>query len=177
MFCPLGDLPDPGIGILSLASLALQADSYCWAIRDFNFMLVVSFKCYLSSFFFLIMKNFWIFKIALSALNEIMVFPYVMWMWCTVACLLACLLRRCSHVLLCATPMGHSPPGSSVHRILEKRTMEWVAISFSNMVHDTNAFCNDDAFLHSRKNHTCVYCTILIIWIDINDYFYMHIYR
>ena len=29
MFRPLGDLPDPGIGILSLASLALQADSYC----------------------------------------------------------------------------------------------------------------------------------------------------
>ena len=29
MFRPLGDLPDPGIGILSLASLALQTDSYC----------------------------------------------------------------------------------------------------------------------------------------------------
>ena len=29
MFHPLGGLPDPGIGPLSLASAALQADSYC----------------------------------------------------------------------------------------------------------------------------------------------------
>ena len=29
MFRPLGYLPDPGIGPLSLASAALQADSYC----------------------------------------------------------------------------------------------------------------------------------------------------
>ena len=58
MFRPLGDLPDPGIGPLPLVSPALQADSLCWAIRDFNFMVVVSFKCYLSSFFFSIMKSF-----------------------------------------------------------------------------------------------------------------------
>ena len=41
------------------------------------------------------MKNFWIFKIALSALNEIMVFSYVMWKWCIVACLLAKALQSC----------------------------------------------------------------------------------
>ena len=28
-------------------------------------------------------------------------------------------------------PMASSPPGSSVHRILQARTLEWVAISFS----------------------------------------------
>ena len=28
-------------------------------------------------------------------------------------------------------PMDSSPPGSSVHRILQARTLEWVAISFS----------------------------------------------
>ena len=28
-------------------------------------------------------------------------------------------------------PMDYSPPGSSVHRILQARTLEWVAISFS----------------------------------------------
>ena len=29
------------------------------------------------------------------------------------------------------TPMDHSPPGSSVHRISQARILEWVAISFS----------------------------------------------
>ena len=36
---------------------------------------------------------------------------------------------------LCPTlcdPMDCSPPGSSVHGILQARTLEWVAISFSN---------------------------------------------
>ena len=28
-------------------------------------------------------------------------------------------------------PMDSSPPGSSVHRILQARILEWVAISFS----------------------------------------------
>ena len=28
-------------------------------------------------------------------------------------------------------PMHHCPPGSSVHRILKARILEWVAISFS----------------------------------------------
>ena len=31
-------------------------------------------------------------------------------------------------------PMDCSPPGSSVHRILEARILEWVAISFSKAV-------------------------------------------
>jgi len=29
-------------------------------------------------------------------------------------------------------PIDSSPPGSSVHGILQARTLEWVAISFSN---------------------------------------------
>ena len=36
---------------------------------------------------------------------------------------------------LCPTlcdPIDSSPPGSSVPRILQARTLEWVAISFSN---------------------------------------------
>ena len=41
------------------------------------------------------------------------------------------LLSRFSHVLLCATWDG-SPPGSPVPGILQARTLEWVAISFSN---------------------------------------------
>ena len=29
-------------------------------------------------------------------------------------------------------PIDNSPPGSSIHRILQARVLEWVAISFSN---------------------------------------------
>ena len=39
---------------------------------------------------------------------------------------------------LCPTlcdPKDGSPPGSSVHRILQARILEWVAISFSTYEH------------------------------------------
>ena len=42
------------------------------------------------------------------------------------------LLSHFSRVRLCATPIDSSPPGSPVPRILQARTLEWVAISFSN---------------------------------------------
>ena len=42
------------------------------------------------------------------------------------------LLSHFSHVRLCVTPMDGSPPGSPVPGILQARTLEWVAISFSN---------------------------------------------
>ena len=45
--------------------------------------------------------------------------------------LLLLLLSHFSRVRLCATPEG-SPPGSPVPGILQARTLEWVAISFSN---------------------------------------------
>ena len=45
--------------------------------------------------------------------------------------LLLLLLRRFSRVRLC-DPTDGSPPGSSVPGILQARTLEWVAISFSN---------------------------------------------
>ena len=38
-------------------------------------------------------------------------------------------LQSCPTV---SDPMDCSPPGSSVHGILQARTLEWVAISFSN---------------------------------------------
>ena len=41
-----------------------------------------------------------------------------------------CVLSRFRNVWLC-DPMDCSPPGSSVHRILQARVLEWVAISFS----------------------------------------------
>ena len=40
------------------------------------------------------------------------------------ACVLSCL----SHIWLCVTPMDCSPPGSSVHGILQKRILEWVSM-------------------------------------------------
>ena len=46
--------------------------------------------------------------------------------------LLLLLLSHLSHVQLCATPMDGSPPGSHIPRILQARTLEWVAISSSN---------------------------------------------
>ena len=49
-----------------------------------------------------------------------------LWLYLTVCCLVT---------KLCPTlcdPMGCSPPGSSVHGISQARTLEWVAISFSN---------------------------------------------
>ena len=47
--------------------------------------------------------------------------------------LLLLLLSRFSRVRLCATPIDGSPPGSPVPGILQARTLEWVAISFSKM--------------------------------------------
>ena len=41
------------------------------------------------------------------------------------------LLSRFSRVRLC-DPIDGSPPGSAVPGILQARTLEWVAISFSN---------------------------------------------
>ena len=41
------------------------------------------------------------------------------------------LLSHFSHVRLCVTPIDGSPPGSPVPGILQARTLEWVAISFS----------------------------------------------
>ena len=46
-------------------------------------------------------------------------------------CMLLLLLSRFSRVQLC-DPIDGSPPGSSVPGILQARTLEWVAISFSN---------------------------------------------
>ena len=49
----------------------------------------------------------------------------------SVALLLLPLLSRFSCVQLC-NPRDGSPPGSPVPGILQARTLEWVAISFSN---------------------------------------------
>ena len=51
---------------------------------------------------------------------------YVVWIYFKITCMLS----RFNCVLLC-DPRDCSPPGSSVHGILQTRILEWVAISFS----------------------------------------------
>ena len=46
---------------------------------------------------------------------------------------MACILSHFSHVLTLWDPVDCSPPGSSVHGILQARTLEWVAISSSGI--------------------------------------------
>ena len=43
------------------------------------------------------------------------------------------LLSHFSHVRLCVTPINGRPPGSPIPGILQASTLEWVAISFSNV--------------------------------------------
>ena len=53
---------------------------------------------------------------------------------CARACVCACACVCVSETQLCLTlcnPMDCSPPGSSVHGILQARILEWVAIPFS----------------------------------------------
>ena len=45
------------------------------------------------------------------------------------------LLSHFSRVRLC-DPMDSSPPGPSVHRILQVRILEWAAISFSRRMYE-----------------------------------------
>ena len=61
-------------------------------------------------------------------LVKAMVFPGVMYGYATAAAAAAKSLQLC--LTLC-DPIDGSPPGSSVPGILQARTLEWVAISFS----------------------------------------------
>ena len=45
-------------------------------------------------------------------------------------CVCVCVLVAQSCLTLC-DPMDYSPPGSSVHGILQARILEWIAIPFS----------------------------------------------
>ena len=54
---------------------------------------------------------------------------YFVWYRCMLLLLLLPLLQSC--LTLC-DPIDGSPPGSAISGILQARTLEWVAISFSN---------------------------------------------
>ena len=78
------------------------------------------------------------------------------WRACVLACVSASLLQLCP--TLC-DPMDHGLPGSSVHGILQARTLEWVAIFFSNKWRIT------------FKNCKSPYCTPIIYNIVYQQYF------
>ena len=65
------------------------------------------------------MREGWLFLLSTEIINQ------------SIIGMLLLLLSHFSHVRFCATIDG-SPPGSPVPGILQARTLEWVAISFSN---------------------------------------------
>ena len=48
-------------------------------------------------------------------------------------------------------PMDCSPPGSSVHGILQARVLEWVAIAFSNLILAITNYISKCVYVVSEK--------------------------
>ena len=74
-------------------------------------------------------------------------------------------------------PMNHSPPGSSVHGILQARILEWVAISYSSLPHQGLNSCllhiscigrqilyHWHHLLICQKQEKC--CRLLLYWVN-----------
>ena len=57
-------------------------------------------------------------------------------------------------------PMDYSPPGSSVHEILQARVLEWSAIAFSEKK------CQTEPFNGEKK----VFSLLLRMWLDFSKY-------
>ena len=74
------------------------------------------------------------------------------------ACMHAKLLQSC--LTLC-DPMDSSPPGSSVHRLLQARILEWVAISSSSLSFDF-PLKPSDWLTHSFTLKS--YCFIILLY-------------
>ena len=66
------------------------------------------------------------------------------------------LLHSC--LTLC-DPVDGSPPGSPVPGILQARTLEWVAISFSNAYIDTSIYLSISIYMYTHT-HTYIYINI-----------------
>ena len=64
-----------------------------------------------------------------------------------------CLVPQ-SCLILC-DPMDHSPPGSSVHGILQARNLEWVAISVSRRIFLTQGW--NQSLLHCLLSRQILY--------------------
>ena len=67
-------------------------------------------------------------------------------------------------------PMDYSPPGSSVHGILQARILEWVAISFSKYIGDIYIYPPLRVFKHVKRKdqavETLVQIVLAALWKD-----------
>ena len=74
---------------------------------------------------------------------------------CVYIHILCCLITK-SCLILC-DPMDCSPPGSSVRGISQARTLEWVAISFSNTC---GYLCeiNDSSNIRNENEELGLFC-------------------
>ena len=83
---------------------------------------------------------------------------------CVCVCVCVCLLVAQSCPTLC-DPMGCSPPGSSVHGILQVRILEWAAIPFSRASSQsrdqTQVSCIAGRFFTSVEKGMFTYSNIL----------------
>ena len=79
-----------------------------------------------------------------------------------------CVLVTQSCPTLC-DPMDHSPPGSSIHRILQARILGWVAISFSRIyyIHIYNSISIYELYVYVYK------CVCMYMYIHVYMYVYV----
>ena len=98
-----------------------------------------------------------------SSLSQLLSDSLILWVWfrffffffkcphvCGV-CVCLCVLATRSCPILCY-PMDYSPPGSSVHGILQTRILEWVAIMLSKLSQ------TEKDMLHGVCDIPCVVC-------------------
>ena len=95
----------------------IMVDSSPWGHRRVKHGWVTEQECICQLYFIKINLNIWQIKYVHTLL------------W---SCKVKVKVKSLSHVWLFSTPWTYSPPGSSVPGILQARTLEWVAISFSN---------------------------------------------
>ena len=71
-------------------------------------------------------------------------------------------------------PMECSPPGFSVHGILQARTLEWVAISFSTKGYISFLGYSRQAIPHLKNKRTSIYLFLRPKCLICNKDFYNH---
>ena len=120
-----GDLPNPGIQPVSLASPALAGGFFTTSTtwEALPFLILLACACFRT--FALIEMLLQLHVFAQMEFSKRGIHDYPIYV-CAAA---AKLLQSCP--TLC-DPIDGSPPGSSIPGILQARTLEWVAISFSN---------------------------------------------
>ena len=115
-----GDFPSPGI---ELKSPAWQEDSLHWTSwEDPKRGYAYCFLCFLS-------VNGYIRRELCSGEDQINLLLSMIFLFCLLISAAAKSLQSC---LTLRDPIDGSPPGSPIPGILQARTLEWVAISFSN---------------------------------------------